>query len=372
MPLIFVYGTLRHLPLLDLVAGVAVSGRAARLPGYRVVAAKGEDYPMPLADPGASATGLLCEVSETAFARLDWYETAFGYNAAPLDVETDGGTVSAQVWLPDPGAEAPGGDWDLSRWTAGWADLTMIAAAEAMELFGRVPAAQIGQFWHMFQGRADARLRAGRMERPRIGSDVDRRAVTHVASEIGHAGYFVTRTDILRHPTFSGGMSAELRREMFVAGDAAIVLPYDPVRDRILLVEQFRMGPWGRGARYPFMLEPVAGRLDPGEEPETCARRETEEEAGVKLNALIKVASYYPSPGYLTEYFHTYVGLCDLPDGTETNTGGLDTEDEDIRTHVLSFDTAMDLLSSGEADNGPLIHLLTWLKAERPGLRATA
>ena len=78
----------------------------------------------------------------------------------------------------------------------------------------------------------------------------------------------------LRAPLFGGGQSAPLLREVFVATDAALVLPYDPLRDRVLLVEQFRMGPYGRGDPRPFLLEPVAGRIDAGETPEEAARRE--------------------------------------------------------------------------------------------------
>ncbi|MEM6579286.1 MAG: glutamine-hydrolyzing GMP synthase [Pseudomonadota bacterium] len=83
--------------------------------------------------------------------------------------------------------------------------------------------------------------------------------------EATHEGYFLTRHYALRHTLFDGGQSAEVQREVFVATDAAIVLLYDPKRDRVLLVEQFRMGPFGRGDPSPWVLEPVAGRVDAGE-----------------------------------------------------------------------------------------------------------
>jgi nudix-type nucleoside diphosphatase (YffH/AdpP family) len=143
------------------------------------------------------------------------------------------------------------------------------------------------------------------------------------------------------------------------------------VRDRILLVEQFRMGPWRRGATYPWMLEPVAGRVDPGETPESTARREAVEEAGLTLRGLERIGSGYPTPGYSTEYFHVFLGLCDLPDGIEGHHGEAE-EHEDIRTHVLDWAQAEDLLSRGEADNMPLVLALVWLSRERSRLRATA
>lgn len=371
MPSVFVYGTLRHEPLLCVVTGEMPAVTPARLPGFRIVQAKGEDYPLPLAEEGALATGLLAEMSDEGFARADWYETAFGYSVHPVEVLTDDGPRAALVWLPDVPEGANDGPWSLESWQAGWAPIAMVAAAEAMTFFGRLSPPELEFAYRMMQSRADAELRAGRMARPVIGSDTTRDRVELIGRKADHIGYFTTRTDTLRHPTFGGGMSEALTREVFVAGDASIVLPYDPVRDRVLLVEQFRMGPWARGATYPWMMEPVAGRIDPGETPEICARRETEEEAGVALKELVHVSDFYPSPGCVTEYFHTYIGICDLPD-KPTGGGGLDEEGEDIRTHLLSFDDAMTLVSSGEADNGPLILLLVWLSQERPRLRAMA
>jgi nudix-type nucleoside diphosphatase (YffH/AdpP family) len=166
-------------------------------------------------------------------------------------------------------------------------------------------------------------------------------------------------------------MSEPLQREVFVATDAALVLPYDPMRDRVLLVEQFRMGPYGRGDPRPWMLEPVAGRIDGGETPEEAAHRECLEEAGLSLRGLERISSHYCTPGYSTEVFHIFLGICDLPD-TDKGQGGLATEHEDIRTHVIDFERAMTLLQTGEANNGPLVLSLIWLQRERARLRASA
>jgi nudix-type nucleoside diphosphatase (YffH/AdpP family) len=190
-----------------------------------------------------------------------------------------------------------------------------------------------------------------------------------LGTDLLHVGYFRSEARRLRYPNFGGGMSDEVRREVFVATDAALVLPYDPVRDRVLLVEQFRMGPYGRGDPRPWMLEPVAGRVDPGETPEDAARRECAEEAGLTDIRLERIGSYYCTPGYSTEYFHNYVGIADLPDDLP-RFGGLELEAEDIRLHLLDFAAAMHLIETGEADNGPLILSLMWLARERDRLRA--
>ncbi|MAU52361.1 MAG: hypothetical protein CMN17_08295 [Roseovarius sp.] len=222
----------------------------------------------------------------------------------------------------------------------------------------------------MILARAHARLAARAHPAPaELRSDTPREAVAEEDVETTHDGFFLTRRYRLRAPLFGGGQSAPLLREVFVATDAALVLPYDPLRDRVLLVEQFRMGPYGRGDPRPFLLEPVAGRIDAGETPEEAARRECREEAGLDLRGLEKISAHYCTPGYSTEFFHLFLGLCDLPD-TGEGRGGLASEQEDIRTHVTGFARAMELLRSGEANNGPLVLSLLWLERERARLRA--
>lgn len=183
-----------------------------------------------------------------------------------------------------------------------------------------------------------------------------------------HAGFFAVNVHRLRHRRFDGGMSDPLTREVFVVGDAVTVLPYDPVRDRVLLIEQFRMGPFGRGDPLPWQLEAIAGRIDPGEAPEDAARREAVEEAGLALGALEKVAEYYPTPGAVAEYLYSYVALCDLPDGV-AGLFGAEEEGEDIRGHLLSFDQLVRVMAAGEIGNAPLLLTVLWLQRERARLR---
>ncbi len=175
----------------------------------------------------------------------------------------------------------------------------------------------------------------------------------------------------LRHRLFAGGMSPAIRREVFVVTDAVTVLPYDPLRDLVLMVEQFRAGAQVRGARQPWQIEAVAGRIDPGETPEATARREAVEEAGVGLGEFLHVAGYYPSPGGCSEFIHSYVGLADLG-GVTGGLHGVEEEGEDIRTHVVPFAAAMDWLATGRIRNAPLTISLLWLDRERPRLRAAA
>lgn len=197
-------------------------------------------------------------------------------------------------------------------------------------------------------------------------SDVD--VLDHA---LPYARYFDVSDVTLRHKRFDGGTSDQVVRSVLRAADAVTVLPYDPVSDQVVLVEQFRPGAFVRGDANPWVLEPVAGRCDGDEPVEVVAEREMVEEAGLSLQSLHSVGNYYPSPGCLSEYLYSFVGLVDLSDA-QTGVHGLSTENEDIRTHFLAFDAAMALIKSGEADNGPLLLSLYWLAANRARLREAA
>ncbi len=243
--------------------------------------------------------------------------------------------------------------------------------AEALALvvmagFGQRSAAEVRRRLPSLAVVAASRVRAamGPAAAMRLGSG----EVAVADARQAHAGFFGLEVLTLSHRRFDGTMSPDLQREVFVAGDAVTVLPYDPVRDRVLLVEQFRVGPLGRGDPMPWQLEAVAGRIDPGETPESAARREAVEEAGLVLGALEKVAEYYPTPGAVTEYLYSYVGLCDLPDGV-AGVFGAEAEAEDILGHLLSFDALMTTVAQGAITNAPLLLTALWLQRERARLR---
>ena len=105
-------------------------------------------------------------------------------------------------------------------------------------------------------------------------------------------GFFRVDTLTLRHKHYNGGWGEPVRRELFVRPPAAAVLPYDPVRGEILLVEQFRVGAleW---RDTPWCLELIAGIADKdGESAADLIRREAVEEAGLTLGAMESIAAY--------------------------------------------------------------------------------
>ncbi|WP_297771615.1 NUDIX domain-containing protein [uncultured Roseovarius sp.] len=287
--------------------------------------------------------------------------------AAPIVVNTKGAQIDAQYFPGQPGSRI----WRGDDWAERFGPVLLEAAEEIMAMIGLARADDLAARNSMILSRAGARVAAQVHAPTDLRSATSSESVEDISCEITHAGFFLSRAYTIRHPRFDGTYSAVLRREVFVATDAALVLPYDPKRDRVLLVEQFRMGPYGRGDPRPWMLEPVAGRIDGGESPEDAARRECLEEAGLTLTGLEKISAHYCTPGYSTELFHIFVGLCDLPD-MQMGQGGLATEHEDIRSHVVDFARAMALVGSGEANNGPLVLSLLWLERERARLRASA
>ncbi|MFK8330921.1 NUDIX domain-containing protein [Pseudomonas sp. BJa5] len=170
----------------------------------------------------------------------------------------------------------------------------------------------------------------------------------------------------LRHELFAGGMGREISRELFVRHDAVCVLPYDPQRDEVVLIEQFRVGALDKVAN-PWMIELVAGLIDKDEAPEEVAHREAQEEAGLKIQTLWPMTRYFPSPGGSDEYVHLYLGRCDSAGAGGLH--GLEEEGEDIRVKVWAFEDALQAVRDGLIANAATIIALQWLALNRDEVR---
>ena len=365
----FFYGTLCHPPLLERVLGRSVELHPARLPDHAVHWAAGHSFPMILARPGAVAEGRLVRgLSATDVARLDFYEGGFAYHAHDVRVGTEGEMVTARVFLPDPGLLEPGAPWRLEDWEACWGAVVVAAAGDFMAAYGVRSSEEVLRRYPNLLIRAASRLRGGVTGPAQVRRATGPEDIAVLEQREPYARFFSVEEYEVSYRSFDGTMGPVVNRAVFISGDAATVLPYDPVRDRVMLVEQFRPGPFARGDRECWQLEAIAGRVDPDETPEAAARREAVEEAGLTLGDLFKVSEYYPSSGAVSEYLYAYVGLADLPDAA-AGLGGLEHEAEDIRAHVMSFETLMALVASGEVANGPLILTALWLQRERGRLR---
>ncbi|MCT4369294.1 NUDIX domain-containing protein [Yangia mangrovi] len=366
---VFLSGALADPALLEIVLDRPVETSAALLPGHAVLEPQGGADRLTLlcVAPGGEASGVLLELNEADLARLCYFT---GWQAGDfVEVTSPGepGPVFARI-----DAAADGSPWDAARWSARNGTLGCEIAREIMLGYDRRPAEVVRRIRPYLAARAWSRALAARETPCTLRSDRTREGAVRILSDRrAHDGFFGMRDFTLQHERFDGSMSEVIHREGFVAYDAALVLPYDPKRDLVLLIEQMRYGPLLREDRHPWVLEPVAGLVDAGESPEDCARREAVEEAGLHLSTLEPMLRVYASPGYTSEFFHCFLGLCDLGDhGGGIN--GLDSENEDIRSHVLPFEAAMDLVESGEVNAGPLAMMLLWLARARDRLRSAA
>lgn len=184
--------------------------------------------------------------------------------------------------------------------------------------------------------------------------------------EVYH-GFFRLEKYRLKHRLFAGGWSPEIERELFRRGSCVAVLLYDPVKDTVVLIEQFRVGAILR-PEAPWLLEIVAGAVEEGESPEEVAYREAVEEAGCEILELLPIRAFYTTPGGSSEWLSLYCGRID-----STGVGGihgLDHEQEDIRVSVVSFDEAYRLMEQGKINSGIPIVAIQWLALNRDKLRS--
>jgi ADP-ribose pyrophosphatase len=176
-------------------------------------------------------------------------------------------------------------------------------------------------------------------------------------------GHFKVDQFVIQHELFSGGLSHELTREQVSRQNAVAVLPYDPIRDEVVLVEQFRVGamPKHKALDNPWLLEIIAGLVEDGESDEEVVHREAKEEANCILDKIQHVASFFPTPGGFSELAHVYIGKTD-----STNLGGeygLKEEGEDIRVHVMSSTAAIELLNQGRIRSAiPMIAMYNFIQ----------
>jgi ADP-ribose pyrophosphatase len=187
-----------------------------------------------------------------------------------------------------------------------------------------------------------------------------------INDETVYSGFFRIRRLTLQHRLFAGGWSEPIVRELFERGDAVGVLPYDPVEDTVVLIEQFRPGAI-RGDDSPWMLELIAGVVEPGESDTDVVHREAMEEAECTLSALQPIATVLPSAGACSEQVRLFCGRVET-----AGTGGvfgLDHEGEDILVHSVPRLQAMELLQRDRIPNGHTLIAMQWLAIHGDALR---
>lgn len=180
-------------------------------------------------------------------------------------------------------------------------------------------------------------------------------------------GFFSLTEYRFRHRLFDGSMSGEVVREIFERGHAGVLLAYDAVRDTVVLIEQIRIAAL-ETSDSPWLLELVAGMIEPDENIEEVVRREAQEEAGIAIGRCKPVLSYLASPGGTSERSSIMVGEVDSSKASGIH--GLAEEHEDIRVHVVSREQAYRWVEEGIIDNAAAIIALQWLQLNYQTLRA--
>ena len=187
-----------------------------------------------------------------------------------------------------------------------------------------------------------------------------------VRQEVAFQGYFKVVRYFFRHTLHKGGMSDEVSREVFERGQAGGVLMYDSQRDEVVLIRQFRAGAYVAG-RHPWTWEIVAGIIEEKETAEIMIRRETVEEAGIKVGELIPIQNVMLTPGACSEACQIFLGRIDS--SKAGGVFGLAEEHEDILVKVMSFADAYAMVERNEVDNAVGVIALQWLALHRDEVR---
>jgi ADP-ribose pyrophosphatase len=196
---------------------------------------------------------------------------------------------------------------------------------------------------------------------------MDRNDVELKGSKVSFKGFGRVVDLALRHRRFDGSMSEWLSREVYERAPVAAVLLYDPARDAVVLVEQFRAGVYHAGGD-PWLVEVVAGLTEPGESAEDVARREAIEEASCTITALERICTVFTSPGGTSESCTIFCGRVDSAGAGGVH--GLADEHEDIRVLAMSRAEAVAGIAAGRIVNAKTVIALQWLALNHERLRA--
>ncbi len=199
------------------------------------------------------------------------------------------------------------------------------------------------------------------MDKPKVSQ------IKVLSQEIAYKGSCRVESLELCHPLHGGGMSNPRKHDVFVRGNGVAVIPYDPIQDRLVLLEQFRPGAF-LANEHPFVTEIIAGTIEDGETPEDVANRETWEETHLNVRALISAGSFLISPGGCADKMHLFAAWIDAP--TVGGIYGLAEEQEDLRIFTMDWAKIAKQLEDNYFNNALTILGLQWLALNRMRLRA--
>jgi ADP-ribose pyrophosphatase len=187
-----------------------------------------------------------------------------------------------------------------------------------------------------------------------------------VRHDVAFQGHFKVGRYFFRHSLHEGGMSGVISREVFERGQAGAVMLYDPQRDEVVMIRQFRAGAYVAG-HHPWIWEAVAGMIEENETAEQMIRRETLEEANLEVGELLPISSVMLTPGACSEACQLFLGRVDS--SKAGGVFGLAAEHEDILVKVIPFAEAYAMVQRDEIDNAVGVIALLWLALHRDEVR---
>ena len=170
-------------------------------------------------------------------------------------------------------------------------------------------------------------------------------------------GFFKMNEISLKYKKYDGSWSNEIKRELFGGAQVSAVLPFDPIKKKIVLIQQFRPGTISKNTNN-YLNEIVAGIIDPGESPEIAAKRECLEETGYKIKKLTRIQGYFPAPGSSESFYHLFLGEVDSKNGKKIM--GLDNENEDILVESFKVNQVKKMMQEGKFINGLTLIAIQW------------
>ena len=362
---IFVFGTLRSDTLRKIVLGRDMSSDdicRATIKDFRVYWAKEGPFPVMIPEPNSETHGLvLRNLSEPDIERLNYYELGFDYVLAPTSVETHAGQIEVSAYFCNRSDMATTKLWSFNDWLSDHSEIQYLAAQEFLDFFGTKFGDTAQVMYNSILKRAEVFVSESSAPTSALEFGPDMKTNIQVEElKREYLGFFALNQVDLKYPFFDNSTSEAKSRTILMGSEASLILPYDPILDKVLLVEQFRIGPFCRGDKAPWVYEPVAGMIEFGEKPEDAAKREVFEEAGIQVTNLVKINSGYPNPGEATTYFYNYIGIVDLSNYSP-GIYGIKDEGEDIRTHVFDFKEVLNWSISNKLRVLPLNTMVLWL-----------
>ena len=178
-----------------------------------------------------------------------------------------------------------------------------------------------------------------------------------IKDQILSDNYFVLR-NITYDLTRKNGEVIRHKREVYDRGNGATILLYNREKQTVVLIRQFRVATWVNGNPDGRLIETCAGLLD-NDAPEVCIRKEAIEETGFAVGEVKKLFELYMSPGGVTEIIHFFIA--EYTDAQRANAGG-GVEDEDIEVLEIPFEKALEMVKTGEIQDGKALILLQYLQ----------